>query len=179
MKIYTKTGDSGETGLFAGPRVRKDDPRVEAYGTVDELSSAIGVAESHMLDGDSKQLLCSIQSDLFSIGSELATPTRDKLSMAPISVDRVVALEVAIDKMEESLPPLKTFILPGGSSAAAHVHLARAVCRRAERLIVGLARDAQISDQILPYFNRLSDCLFVMARFQNQLAGTADVEWRA
>jgi cob(I)alamin adenosyltransferase len=178
MKIYTKTGDLGETGLFAGPRVAKDDARVESYGTVDELSSAIGVADAYTNDAESKSLLQQIQDDLFTVGAELATPDARKRNVAVLGRETVRLLELAIDRMELHLRPLENFILPGGSPAAAHVHLARSICRRAERRIVSLNRNVELSENVIPYFNRLSDFLFVLARYQNQVAGIDDKVWQ-
>lgn len=177
MRIYTKTGDLGETGLFAGPRVPKDDARVETYGTVDELSSALGVADSHVSDSPTKIAIEQIQNDLFTVGAELATPAAKKGNVVLLGSDSVLQLEQEIDRMELSLPTLENFILPGGCVAASHIHLARSICRRAERRIVSLHRTNELSDQVIPYFNRLSDFLFVLARYQNQLAGIEDRAW--
>lgn len=176
MKIYTKTGDAGETGLFGGGRVPKDDPRVCAYGDVDETNAAIGFAASLEPNGFEADALQSIQRDLFSIGAELATPDASKRRTA-LHADRVNALEQLIDKYEGSLPPLKNFILPGGTSKAAAFHLARTTCRRAERSVVALARDEQINAVIIHYLNRLSDLLFMLARGVNQQAGRSDITW--
>ena len=177
MKIYTKTGDQGETGLFAGPRVPKDDSRVAAYGTVDELSSAVGIAAAYASDDWTKVLLQNVQSDLFTIGAELATPDPSKRNADAIPEASVTRLENAIDRMEENLSPLQNFILPGGCPSASHVHLARSTCRRAERQIVTLARNIELSENVLAYFNRLSDMLFVLARYQNHLNGVIDTPW--
>jgi len=177
MKIYTKTGDQGETGLFGGPRVAKDDPRVAAYGTVDELSSTIGVAAAYVSDEPTTSLLQKVQSDLFIIGAELASPNEAKRNTDVISLASITFLEQAIDRMENALAPLANFILPGGCPPAAHLHFGRSVCRRTERHIVTLGRSVELSDQVLPYFNRLSDLLFVAARYQNHLTGTEDVPW--
>ena len=177
MKIYTKTGDQGETGLFAGPRVPKDDPRVAAYGTVDELSSAVGIAAAYAADEWTKVLLQKVQSDLFTIGAELATPDPSKRTADVISAASITRLENAIDRMEANLSPLQNFILPGGCPSASHVHLARSTCRRAERQIVTLARNIELSENVLAYFNRLSDMLFVLARYQNHLNGIIDTPW--
>jgi len=175
MKIYTRTGDAGETSLFGGARVRKDDARIEAYGTVDELNSFIGVARaswpSSSLDGQ----LHAIQSDLFDIGAHLASPGTSRF--AGPDAARVAALEKDIDAMESELAPLKTFILPGGSLAAAQLHVARAVCRRAERLVVALRDDDEATKASITYLNRLSDFLFVAARFANLRQGVVDVPW--
>lgn len=174
MKIYTKSGDSGETALIGGPRVRKDHARIEAYGTVDELNSFIGVARATWSDVIVDEELHHIQSDLFDIGAQLATPAADaRFPGAPEA--RITAMEQLIDRLEEELTPLRNFILPGGSVAAAHFHVARTVCRRAERLVVAL-NDASLT-VALRYLNRLSDLLFVIARFANHRAGVSDVPW--
>jgi cob(I)alamin adenosyltransferase len=176
VKIYTRTGDSGETSLFGGARVRKDDARIEAYGTIDELNSCLGVARAtwpaSSLDGQ----FHAIQSDLFDIGAHLASPGTSRF--AGPSAERVTSLERDIDAMESELAPLKTFILPGGTLVAAQLHVARTVCRRAERLVVSLndADDATTKLSIT-YLNRLSDFLFVAARFANHKSGVADVPW--
>ncbi len=183
MKIYTKTGDAGETGLFGGGRVPKDDARVAAYGDVDELNAAIGLARALDPRDFADTLLQTIQRDLFTIGAELATPDPDKLhkalarSGAAIGPSDVAALEDAIDEQEARLAPLKNFILPGGAPKAATLHLARTVCRRAERTSVALSRHQNISPAILQYLNRLSDLLFVLARAANAQAGHSDVKW--
>jgi cob(I)alamin adenosyltransferase len=176
VKIYTKTGDAGETGLFGGGRVPKDDPRVSAYGDVDETNAAIGFAASLEPGGFESDALQAIQRDLFAVGAELATPDPSKLR-ATLQADRVSALEQLIDQYERSLPPLKDFILPGGTPKAAAFHLARTTCRRAERSVVTLARDEQVSPVIMHYLNRLSDLLFMLARGVNQLAGRPDITW--
>ena len=184
MKIYTRTGDEGSTGLFGGPRVSKDDGRIEAYGTVDELNAAIGVARAHgagvQLDGQ----LAQIQHELFSIGAELATPDPGRHDMRIISDENVQRLERQIDEHNERLPELKQFILPAGSVVASSLHLARAICRRAERRVVTLSQHDQaagastkISRELLVYLNRLSDLLFVMSRAANHDAGDSEVPW--
>ncbi|HZZ27412.1 MAG TPA: cob(I)yrinic acid a,c-diamide adenosyltransferase [Pirellulales bacterium] len=186
MKIYTKTGDSGETGLFAGPRVRKDDLRIEAYGTVDELNAVLGLVRSQALhDVQQKQLaeldtlLAHIQHILFNLGAELATPDPKTRGTSFVRPQEIAVLEGAIDQFEAKLPTLKTFILPGGAAGAAWLHLARTVCRRAERRIVTLAarEGEKFSPHVLIYLNRLSDLLFVLARAANQSAGRSDVPW--
>jgi len=183
VKIYTKTGDEGETSLFGGMRVPKDDARVRAYGDVDELNATIGFAmalEPHEFEA---ALLQTIQRDLFTVGAELATPDPAKMhkalnrSGAAIGASDVAALEDVIDNHEAKLKPLKNFILPGGTPKAAAFHLARTVCRRAERSVVALSRDEQINRGIIHYLNRLSDLLFVLARAVNQQAGRPDVAW--
>jgi cob(I)alamin adenosyltransferase len=175
MKIYTKTGDGGETSLFGGARVRKNDSRIEAYGTVDELNSFIGVARAAWPSASYDSLLHAIQSDLFDIGAYLASPGTSRF--AGPDAARVAVLEQAIDAMESELAPLKTFILPGGSLAAAQLHVARTVCRRAERLVVALRDDDDATTASITYLNRLSDLLFVAARFANHVHGVADVPW--
>jgi cob(I)alamin adenosyltransferase len=176
MKIYTKTGDAGETGLFGGGRVPKDDPRVCAYGDVDETNAAIGFAASLEPNGFESEALQAIQRDLFAIGAELATPDASK-RRASLQADRVSALEQVIDTYESALPALKNFILPGGTPKAAALHLARTTCRRAERSVVALARDEPINATIIHYLNRLSDLLFMLARGVNQQAGRPDITW--
>jgi cob(I)alamin adenosyltransferase len=179
MKIYTKTGDNGETGLFGGPRVRKDAPRIEAYGTVDELNSVLGMVRAEQLPHDLDELLARIQNELFSLGAELATPEPADHGTALIGPPRIAALESAIDEFEGRLAPLRQFILPGGTKAAAALHLARTVCRRAERGVVTLASlsTEKVSPHLVVYLNRLSDLLFVLAREANRSAGKVDVAW--
>jgi cob(I)alamin adenosyltransferase len=181
MKIYTKTGDAGTTGLFGGPRVAKDDPRIGAYGSIDELNAVLGIARSTGLSEQLDSVLGSVQHQLFSIGAELATPDPEAHQLKWDAADHVVNMERTIDALESSLKPLRNFILPGGSSQAAHLHLARTVCRRTEREIVRFARDRSVSDaaHIIVYLNRLSDLLFVMARFANHQLGVADVLWES
>lgn len=178
MKIYTKTGDRGDTGLFGGPRVRKDDPRIEAYGAVDELNAALGLARCEPLDEPLDSLLASIQNELFELGAELATPDPQRLGTHTIAAAHIARLEAAIDQYEAKLEPLKAFILPGGTRSAALLHLARTVCRRAERRLVTLADREAISADLMIYLNRLSDLLFVLARLANRAAGLADVPWK-
>lgn len=181
MRIYTKTGDAGETGLFDGTRVSKADPRVAAYGEVDELSAVIGLvrATPPPIDGPIDRMLGDIQRDLFALGALLADP-RHKISArvekAALGEDAVARLERAIDSLQDTLPPLRRFILPGGSPPGALLHLARTVCRRAERRVVGLG-DAGIDPIVVIYLNRLSDLLFVAARAVNHRAGQAEIEW--
>ena len=183
MKIYTKTGDGGETGLFGGGRIPKDSLRVAAYGEVDELNAALGLARALEPQEFVDALVQRIQRDLFTIGAELATPDPDKLHKAlsrtgaAIGESDIAALEDAIDGHQSRLEPLKNFILPGGAPKAAALHLARTVCRRAERAVVALSRHEQISPAILRYLNRLSDLLFVLARAANAHAGRPDVKW--
>lgn len=175
MKIYTRTGDTGETSLFGGARVRKDDARIEAYGTVDELNSFLGVARASWPLSSFDGQFHAIQSDLFDIGAHLASPGTSRF--AGPDAARIAALEQSIDAMEAELTPLKTFILPGGCLAAAHLHVARTVCRRAERLVVALRDDDEATLASITYLNRLSDFLFVAARFANYQQRVADVPW--
>ncbi len=180
MKIYTKTGDEGQTGLFGGPRVDKDDPRIEAYGTVDELNSVLGLVRCSQPPQQIDALLEGIQSELFSLGAELATPNPAAHGTSLIGAEQITRLERAIDEHEALLEPLKQFILPGGTPAASQLHLARTVCRRAERRLVTLVHESSepISPQLVVYLNRLSDLLFVLARSVNRTAGVADVPWK-
>ncbi|MBO9318367.1 MAG: cob(I)yrinic acid a,c-diamide adenosyltransferase [Chloroflexus sp.] len=177
MKIYTRTGDNGETGLFGGQRVRKDDLRVQAYGTVDECNAAIGVARASGSDPALDAVLAVVQNQLFVLGADLASP--DESPHIPRVTEEMTAfLEAQIDAMEAELTPLKQFILPGGTLMAAHLHLARTVCRRAERVTVTLAAEESVRAEILTYLNRLSDFLFVAARVANARAGLGDVPWQ-
>jgi cob(I)alamin adenosyltransferase len=181
MKIYTRTGDDGGTALFGGGRVRKSDTRVEAYGGADELNSVLGWALTQVEDGSIRERLSSIQHDLFALGAELATPSRSGNRPRPqtpvLPLERVVMMERWIDEADEELPELRAFILPGGEAGAAALHVARTVCRRAERSVVRLAESEPVNLDIITYLNRLSDLLFVLARLENRRAGTADVEW--
>jgi cob(I)alamin adenosyltransferase len=179
MKIYTKTGDSGETGLFGGARVSKASARVDAYGAIDELNSLLGLVRTEPFDERLDALLSRLQSQLFNLGAELATAPDSKaaLGIPLISEAEVQALEAAIDEAEGELPALKTFVLPGGSRAAAHLHVARTVCRRAERKLVLLAQTERVRPEAVRFVNRLSDALFVFARLANQRLGVADVPW--
>jgi cob(I)alamin adenosyltransferase len=176
MKLYTKTGDDGSTGLFGGPRVPKCDPRVDAYGEVDEANAAIGVALTQCDDVQLEPRLSQIQCDLFVIGAELATPSGHKPpnSIAPL---QIADLEQWIDEACGETPPLRTFVLPGGTPIAAALHLARTVSRRAERAVVALSRQEDVSGGVVVYLNRLSDLLFAWARLVNHRAGVADVPW--
>ena len=179
MKIYTKTGDSGLTGLFAGPRVRKDDSRIEAYGAVDELNAFLGLARSAGAPPEIESCLGRVQNELFAVGAELATPEPEQHGTAMIGPDHARALEAAIDGLESTLPPLKQFVLPAGAPAAAHLHVARGICRRAERRVVTLADgDSARFQNVLVYLNRLGDYLFVAARAANQAAGAVEVPWQ-
>jgi cob(I)alamin adenosyltransferase len=181
MKIYTRTGDEGETGLFGGGRVPKDHPRVAAYGEVDELNSAIGVARATPPVEAFDPLLESVQRDLFALGGHLATPDPSKvaraLEKAELSEARVAEFERVMDAAEQELPALRAFVLPAGTPKAAALHLARTVCRRAERSAVRLARESEVPPLFVVYLNRLSDLLFTLARLANHRDGAGDVEW--
>jgi cob(I)alamin adenosyltransferase len=178
MKIYTKTGDDGTTGLFGGARVRKASTRVDAYGTVDELNATIGCARAQSPEAKVDDMLREVQSDLFVLGAELACAPgkEEKLSMRLLDDADNARLEGFIDTLEAPLPPLKTFVLPGGSAGSAFLHLARTICRRAERGVLSLD-DAPARAAVTIYLNRLSDLLFVMARFENHAKKHADVPW--
>ena len=180
MKIYTKTGDAGDTGLFGGGRVGKDDPRVDAYGDVDELNASLGLVRAIEMMPRVDEVIVGIQRDLFGIGALLATPDpvkmREQLVKARIDEERIAQLERAIDDCDHELEPLRAFILPGGNRAGALLHFSRTVCRRAERTIVALGTD-RVEAHVLAYINRLSDLLFVIARAVNHRAGQPEVEW--
>ena len=181
MKIYTKTGDAGETGLFGGGRVPKDHVRVQAYGDVDELNSAIGVVRATAPTALFDPLLESIQRDLFALGGHLATPHPEKvrkaLEKAELSEARVALFERTMDEADAELPPLRAFVLPAGTPKAAALHLARTICRRAERGVVTLAHADEVPELFLTYLNRLSDLLFTLARLANHRDGKGDVTW--
>lgn len=176
MKIYTRTGDLGQTSLFGGARVAKNDARIESYGTIDELNSFIGVARAAWPDSPIDAVLHQAQMDLFEIGAHLASPGTSRFP--GVDAERISELERAIDLMESELEPLRTFILPGGAVAAGHLHVARTVCRRAERLVVALADDSVATRSTIAYLNRLSDYLFVAARFANKRHSVEDVPWQ-
>jgi cob(I)alamin adenosyltransferase len=179
VKIYTRTGDSGDTGLFDGTRVSKADPRVSAYGDVDELGAWLGLVVAGALDRDLRDRLVGIQRDLFALGARLADPAHriaDRVGKAAVGAGDIARLEQWIDELDAELPPLRRFILAGGTPPGAMLHVARTVCRRAERTIAGLGRDA-CEREILVYVNRLSDLLFTMARAVNARAGVSDTEW--
>jgi cob(I)alamin adenosyltransferase len=175
VKIYTRTGDKGETSLFGGSRIAKDDPRIEAYGTIDELNSVVGLVRAAGAPKAIEGELDRVQSDLFDIGAYLAAPGKDRFSS--VNETRIADLERAIDAMESELQPLKTFIVPGGSESAARFHVARTVCRRAERRVIALEDPSSEMQTTIAYLNRLSDFLFVAARRVNQIAGVADTPW--
>lgn len=179
MKIYTKTGDGGDTALFGGGRIGKEDTRVEAYGQVDELNACLGVARSEGIDS-LQPLLQTLQDQLFTLGSVLATPAGSKAEkvIPKIKAEWVTDMEKAIDGFDEQLAPLTSFILPGGCKAASALHMARTVCRRAERRVVPLLREGKIGPEVVIYLNRLSDLLFTMARYANFKCGVTDVPWQ-
>ena len=181
MKIYTKTGDAGDTGLFGGGRVPKNHPRVEAYGDVDELNSSIGFARAIEKMPRVDDVLLPVQRDLHAIGALLATPNREKMAQhlekARIDDDRIRELEQAIDAGDDELEPLRTFIIPGGTPKAAALHVARTVCRRAERRVVQLAGESEIPAVVVVYLNRLSDLLFTLARVANRRASVEETSW--
>ena len=180
VRIYTKTGDDGSTGLLGSGRVAKDDPRVGVYGTVDELNATLGVARAQGLDPHADSLVATLQDELFLVGSALADPAPQGPFHHAVTPEHVARLESAIDRLEAELEPLTQFILPGGAPPAAQLHLARTVCRRAERLAVHLARQPgqDVPREIVVYLNRLSDLLFVLARAVNRRAGLGDVTWK-
>jgi cob(I)alamin adenosyltransferase len=178
MKIYTKTGDDGSTGLFGGGRVPKSDARIECYGTVDELNAALGVARV-IASGSIADSLLRVQHELFVVGAHLATPEDSPHTRSLPLLDEAMIgrLEMEIDTTEAELEPLRNFILPGGGELAARLHLSRTICRRAERVLVEFANDRPVAATIVTYMNRLSDWLFVMARLANKRAGVADIMW--
>ncbi len=180
MKIYTKTGDQGETGLYSGRRLPKDDPILEVYGTVDELNSVLGLAGAEGLIKELNEKIGRIQNELFQLGADLATPWDDpntKNKVDRIEGKAICRLEDEIDGAEKELTPLTQFILPGGARSAAWLHLARTVCRRAERPLAALLRKGRVNPETIVYVNRLSDWLFVMARLENRRAGEKDIPW--
>jgi len=178
MKIYTRTGDKGETSLFGGKRVAKDSPRIRAYGTVDELNAVLGIAHSNCTDESLRGTLQQLQNELFLVGADLATPFSVKESKTVrVSESHIKRLEQEIDRHDEALEPLANFILPGGTLCASTLHFARTVCRRAEREIYQLSQLEQINEHVIVYLNRLSDLLFVLARFANARSGRKDIPW--
>jgi cob(I)alamin adenosyltransferase len=181
MKIYTRTGDGGETGLFGGGRVAKDHPRVRAYGDVDELNATLGVALATVADGTIRDRLAPVQSDLFALGAHLATPPapegRRRPALPALPAARPAEFERWMDEADAELPGLRAFVLPGGSAGAAALHHARTVCRRAERSVVALAAGEAVPEAAIIYLNRLSDLLFTLARLENHRAGHGDVPW--
>ncbi len=179
MKIYTKKGDKGETSLLGGTRVPKSHIRIESYGTVDELNSWIGLIRDQKIDAQSKDLLIHIQDRLFTIGSHLASdPSKSGIKIPDIKEEDVVVLEKAIDKMNEVLPEMKSFVLPGGYTTVSYCHIARCICRRAERCAVNLAQSEKVEDLIIKYLNRLSDYLFVLSRKLSQDLQAEEIPWK-
>ncbi len=178
MKIYTRTGDDGTTGLLGGGRVSKNDPRLKAYGAIDELNAVLGVARAGGVSALSDEVLLTLQNQMFDLGAELAAPDAAKHGAQFLTDEVIARLESWIDLLEADLAPLQAFILPGGASAAAALHLARCVCRRAEREIVALSETVPVRPLVVKYVNRVSDLLFVLARTANAEAGIADVEWK-
>jgi len=177
VKIYTKTGDDGTTGLFGGDRVSKDNARIEAYGTVDELNSTIGYLRSTLRTAEFDGFLTFIQTKLFTIGSQLATPDSAKLSVKPISNEDINRVEAEIDSANALVDPLQSFILPGGCQSSAFCQIVRTVCRRAERRVVTFNQQSEVAYEIMHFLNRLSDYFFVLARVLNKLEGKADIPW--
>ncbi len=183
MKIYTRTGDAGMTGLYGGGRVLKNDVRIAAYGSVDELNACLGVcrasggAKESSLSPEVDALLARLQHEMFAVGAELASPGGAAPDSILLADDDVARAESAIDRCEAALSPLKAFILPGGSPASAALHVARAVCRRAERDVIALAQVAEVRPVVVIYLNRVGDLLFVLARYANHVAGVGDVLW--
>ena len=180
MKLYTRTGDDGTTGLFGGERVVKTHPRIEAYGTIDEVNACVGLAATGAEDERLAEILNTLQSLLFDVGADLATPAdsphADKVRR--INVDDVATIEGWIDELADATPPIRTFVLPGGTEVAARLHLARTVARRGERAIIALMVETPIDAVLLHWVNRLSDLLFAAARYANHVAGVADVPWK-
>lgn len=181
MKIYTKTGDKGETGLFGGERVSKNSVRIEAYGTVDELNSIIGLTITECNSEEIKTLLQKIQNNLFVLGSDLATPDSEKnkkLKISRVTPDFAAEIENAIDYFTSQLEELRNFILPGGSKGSSMLHVCRTVCRRAERRVIAIEDGIRISSDIVIFLNRLSDLFFVLSRFENKVSGIPDTTWK-
>lgn len=180
VRIYTRTGDKGETGLVGGSRVSKDSLRVDAYGSVDELNSVLGIARAFLKDRELDDLLAELQKDLFVVGADLAsTGDHQQRNVPRITAEKITSMEQTIDKFEAELSPLKAFILPGGGVAGSLLHNARTVARRAERRVVTLSKAEAINERMVPYMNRLSDLLFVMARVANHRENKGDIEWHA
>ncbi|MCS7229255.1 MAG: cob(I)yrinic acid a,c-diamide adenosyltransferase [Candidatus Kryptonium sp.] len=178
MKIYTRTGDDGTTSLFAGGRVKKDNLRVEAYGTIDELNAILGIVRAISKDSMINEIIVDTQNLLFILGADLATPMGvENIKVKRITKDDVEKIEKFIDKIDENLEPLKNFILPGGTLLASFLHLARTVCRRAERRIVSFSEKEKINENVIPFVNRLSDLLFVLARYANKIENVDDIKW--
>ncbi|MCO6484271.1 MAG: cob(I)yrinic acid a,c-diamide adenosyltransferase [Saprospiraceae bacterium] len=178
FRIYTRTGDQGLTGLFGGKRVSKDDIRIEAYGTVDELNAVLGLLSDSCPDKDIYGLIRTIQSDLFTIGAHLARDPDKEMPLPPLPVDRIAEMEQQMDTWDEHLPALRHFILPAGHELVSRTHVARCVCRRAERRVVALAQVSEVEDIVVRYLNRLSDLLFVLARELGHRLGAEEVAWK-
>lgn len=177
FRIYTKTGDQGETGLFGGRRIPKDDLRIEAYGTVDELNAVTGLLADELKDVAILAFLRQVQADLFVLGSHLAMDPEKNLALPPLPLGRIEEMEALMDQWDDQLPPLRHFILPGGHPQVSHAHLARCVCRRAERRVVSLNREAPLDPGIVRYLNRLSDLFFLLARELSRQTGTEEIKW--
>jgi cob(I)alamin adenosyltransferase len=177
MKIYTRTGDAGITGLYGGGRAPKNDPRIAAYGTVDELNALLGVCRAAGLPDEVDAVVARLQHEMFALGAELSSPSGAAPGAILLDHADVAAAEQDIDRFDADLAPLKTFVLPGGTPASAALHTARAVCRRAEREVVGLSQTSEMRPEIIAYLNRISDLLFVLARYANHAAGAPDVLW--
>lgn len=179
MKVYTKTGDKGQTSLLGGTRLYKSDMRIEAYGTVDELNSYIGLLRDQEVNFPYRDRLISIQNNLFVIGADLATdPAKTKVKKPPVTVEATNELEIAIDDLESQLEPMKNFVLPGGHQAVSFAHIARTVCRRAERIVIALWQKDEVSEQVQVYLNRLSDYIFVLSRWMAMRLNVEEVPWR-
>ena len=180
MKVYTKTGDKGQTSLIGGTRVPKHHIRIEAYGTVDELNSHIGLIRDQQMDADTKKLLIEIQDRLFTIGASLASdPERSKMKIPDLKEEDIVLLENEMDKMNEVLPEMRNFVLPGGHTTVSYCHIARCVCRRAERLTIHLSEESFVAEPVIKYLNRLSDYLFVLSRKLTQDLHAEEIPWKA
>lgn len=178
MKIYTKTGDKGQTSLIGGTRVAKHHIRIEAYGTVDELNSWMGVIRDSVSDDAVKKLVIDIQDKLFTIGSHLASdPEKSRMKLPEITDAHVTVMETAIDEIDKAVPPMKNFVLPGGHLSVSHCHVARCVCRRAERCIIHLSETAPVEEVIIRYINRLSDYLFMLSRKLTHDLGAEEIPW--
>lgn len=179
IKIYTRTGDQGQTSLIGGARVSKNDPRIEAYGTLDELNSFLGLVRDYMPEEQLRQDILFIQDRIFIAESLLAVAMEEALAYLPsLQESDITFLEGQIDEMDKKLPPLRSFVLPGGHPAVSHTHVARTVCRRAERLVIGLSDHVQVDERIIRYLNRLSDYLFTLSRLLSQLLDVNEIEWK-
>jgi cob(I)alamin adenosyltransferase len=180
MKVYTKTGDKGQTSLIGGTRVPKHHIRIESYGTVDELNSYIGLIRDQQIDDHSKKILIEIQDRLFTIGSSLASdPEKSKMKIPDLKEEDVTLLETEMDKMNETIPEMRSFVLPGGHTTVSYCHIARCVCRRAERLTIHLSENSFVADLVIKYLNRLSDYLFVLSRKLSHDLHAEEIPWKA